>query len=128
MPLLANPFAITMLSTHTTMLKGSSSLLTSCRGYVVNNIKKRMELVTEALETSQTMNSLGTMAHSFLEHLQEKLKDEENFYLNTILPFGTIVNNMTEIKRGQQDLPSKNWIGQLNACWKEKVKNLHLIV
>ena len=35
---------------------------------------------------------------------------------------------MTETRRRQQDLPSKNWIAQLNACWKEKVKNLHLIV
>jgi hypothetical protein len=35
---------------------------------------------------------------------------------------------MIETKRRQQDLPSKNQIGQLNACWKEKVKNLHLIV
>jgi hypothetical protein len=25
-------------------------------------------------------------------------------------------------------MPSPNWINQLNACWKEKVKNLHLIV
>ena len=62
-----------------------------------------------------------------LQHLQAELKDEENFYLKTVLPFGTIVNNMTEKKR-EQDLPSKNWISQLNACWKEKVKNLHLIV
>jgi hypothetical protein len=35
---------------------------------------------------------------------------------------------MIETRRRQQDLPSKNRIGQLNACWKEKVKNLHLIV
>jgi hypothetical protein len=63
-----------------------------------------------------------------LEHLQAELKDEEHFYLNMVLPFGTIVNNMTETKRREQDLPSKNRIGQLNACWKEKVKNLHLIV
>jgi hypothetical protein len=35
---------------------------------------------------------------------------------------------MTEMRRRQQDLPSKNRITQLNACWKEKVKNLHLIV
>jgi hypothetical protein len=108
MPLLANPLAITMLSTHTTMLKGSSSLLTSCRGYVVNNIKKRMELVTEVWETSQTMNSLGTRSHSLLEHLQEELRDEEHFYLNIVLPFGIIVNNMTETERRQQDFPSKN--------------------
>ena len=74
------------------------------------------------------MTSLGTREHNFLEHLQAELKDEENFYLNTVLPFGTIVNNMIETIRRQQDLPSKNWIGQLNACWKEKLKNMHLIV
>jgi hypothetical protein len=57
-----------------------------------------------------------------------ELKDEEHFYLNIVLFIGTIVNNMTETKRREQDIPSKNWIGQLNACWKEKVKNLHLNV
>jgi hypothetical protein len=62
---------------------------------VENNIKKRMELVIEAWETSQTMTSLGTRAQNLLEHLQAELKDEEHFYLNAILPFGTIVNNMT---------------------------------
>jgi len=62
---------------------------------VENNIKKKMELVTEAWETSQTMTSLGTRAHNLLEHLQVELKDEEHFCLNTVLPFGTIVNNMT---------------------------------
>jgi hypothetical protein len=35
---------------------------------------------------------------------------------------------MTETKRIQQDPPSKTRIGQLNACWKEKMKNLLLIV
>jgi hypothetical protein len=35
---------------------------------------------------------------------------------------------MTETRRRQHDIPSKNRITQLNACWKEKVKNLHLIV
>jgi hypothetical protein len=54
-----------------------------------------MELVTETWKTSQTITSLGTRAHSFLKHLQEKLKYEEHFYLKMILPFGTIVNNMT---------------------------------
>jgi hypothetical protein len=73
--LLANPLAIAMLATPATKVKGSSNLLTSCRRYVENNIKKRMELVTEAWETSQTMSSLGTKAHSLLEHLQAELKD-----------------------------------------------------
>ena len=45
-----------------------------------------------------------------------------------VIPFGTIVKNMIKTKRREQDLPSKNRISQLNPCWKEKVKNLHLIV
>jgi hypothetical protein len=128
MPLLANHLEIAMPATPAAKFKGSSSLLASCRGYVENNIKKRMELVTEAWETSQNMNSLGTRAHNLLEHFLAELKDEEHFYLNTVIPFGTIVNNMTKTRRRKQELPSKNQIGQLNACWKEKVKNLHLIV
>jgi hypothetical protein len=128
MPLLVIPLAIAMPATPATKLKGSSSLLTSCRGYVENNIKKRMELIVEAWETSQTMASLGTRAHTLLEHLQADFKNEERFYLDTVAPFGTHVNKMTKTRRRQQDLPSKKWITQLNACWKEKVKNLHLIV
>jgi hypothetical protein len=87
-----------------------------------------MELVIEAWKISQTITSLGTRAHSLLEPLQAKLKYEENFFLKMVIPFGKIVNNMTETKRREEDIPSKNCTGQLNACWKEKVKNLHLIV
>jgi hypothetical protein len=87
MPLLASPLAIAMPATPAAKLKGSSSLLASCRGYVENNIKKRMELITEAWETSQTMASLGTRAHNLLEHLQMDLKNEESFYLDTVIPF-----------------------------------------
>jgi hypothetical protein len=35
-------------ATHVSKLKGSSSLLTSCRGYLEKNIKKIMELITES--------------------------------------------------------------------------------
>jgi hypothetical protein len=48
MPLLASPLAIAMPVTLVAKLKGSSSLLALCRGFVENNIKKRMELITEA--------------------------------------------------------------------------------
>jgi hypothetical protein len=115
MPFIASPLAIAMPATPATKLQGSSSLLASCIGYVENNVKKRMELIVETRETSQTMASLGTKVHTFLEHLQEDLKNEECFYLDTILPFGTHVNNMKETRRIQHDLPSKNWITQLNA-------------
>ena len=56
------------------------------------------------------------------------LKNEEGFYLDMVIPFGINVTNMTEMRRTEEDLPSPNRIKQLNACWKEKVKNLHLIV
>jgi hypothetical protein len=128
MPLLASPLAIAMPATPATKLKGSSSFLASCRGYVEKNIKKRMELITEAWETSQTMDSLGTRAHNLLELLQTDLKNEETFYLDMVIPFSFHVNNMADMTRRQHDLPSKIWITQLEACWKEKVKNLYLIV
>jgi uncharacterized protein YeeX (DUF496 family) len=60
--------------------------------------------------------------------LQADLKNEEGFYLDAVVPFGINVTNMTEMRRREEDLPSPNRIKQLNACWKEKVKNLHLIV
>jgi hypothetical protein len=110
MSFLSSPLAITMPATPIAKLKGSSKLLSSCRGYVENNIKKIMEMIVEAWETSQTITSLGTRAHNLLKHLQADLKDEEHFYLDMVLPFGNIVNNMSETRRRQQDLSSKNWI------------------
>ena len=62
------------------------------------------------------------------EHLQADLKNEERFYIDTVIPFGIHVSNMTDMRRREEVLPSPNRITQLNACWKEKVKNLHLIV
>jgi hypothetical protein len=95
MPLISSPLAIVMPTTPVAKLKGSSSLLSSRRGYVENNIKKIMDMIVESWETSQTMASLGTRADNLLERLQAELKNEERFYLDIVLPFGTIVNNMT---------------------------------
>jgi hypothetical protein len=128
MPLLVDHLAIAMPGTPAPNVKASSTMLASCKGYVENNIKKQMELVTQAWKISQTIPFLGTKAHSFLELLQAKLKDEEKFFLKMVIPFGKIANNMTEIKRREEDLPSKNQIAQLDACWKQKLNNLHLIV
>jgi hypothetical protein len=128
LPVLASPLAMIGPTTPATKLKGSASLLTSARGYVEKNIKKIMELITEAWEMSKSMVSFGTRAHAFHEYLQEDLKNEEGFYLDAVVPFGFKVTNMTELRRREEDLPSPNWIKQLNACWKEKVKNLNIIV
>jgi hypothetical protein len=50
LPLLASPLSIVRPITPTVKLKGSSSLLTSTKGYVEININKRVALITEAWE------------------------------------------------------------------------------
>jgi hypothetical protein len=65
MPLLSSPLAIAILATHVAKLKGSSILITSCRGYVEKNIKKTFEMITKSWETSQSMASLRTREHDF---------------------------------------------------------------
>jgi hypothetical protein len=69
LPVLASPLAMIGPTTPATKLKGSSSLLTSSRGYVEKNIKKKMELITEAWEMSKDMVSFGMRAHAFHEYL-----------------------------------------------------------
>jgi hypothetical protein len=48
LPVLSSPLVMITPTTLVAKMKGSSSLLTSSRGYVENNIKKIMELITEA--------------------------------------------------------------------------------
>jgi hypothetical protein len=95
---------------------------------VENNIKKIMELITEAWEISKSMVSFGTKAHNFYEYLQEDLKNDKCFYLNVVVLFGVRVTNMIELRRREEDLPPSNCIKQLNSCYKENVKNLNGIV
>jgi hypothetical protein len=70
LPILSSPFTMIGPTTPATKLKGSLSLLTSSRCYVEKNIKKIMELITEAWEMSKNMVSFGTRAHAFHEYLQ----------------------------------------------------------
>jgi hypothetical protein len=70
----------------------------------------------------------GSRVHAFHEYLQANLKNEEGFYLDVMVPFGVKVSNMSELKRREEDLPSPSRIKQLNACWKEKIKNLNNII
>jgi hypothetical protein len=131
MPLLHSSLRIAMSATKctpATNLKGSSSFLASSRGYVEKNINKRMELITKSWETSHNMDSLGNRAHKLLLLLQTDLKNEESFYVHMVIPFAFHVDNMAEIRRRQHDIPSNKWLTQLEACWKEKVKNLYVIV
>jgi hypothetical protein len=117
-PLFAIPLEKTMHITPATKLKGSSNLLTSYRGYVEKNIKKIMYLIIEASETSQNIASFRMRENYFHEHLQENLKNEERFYLQTVIPFDNHVINISDLKRRQEDIPSPNRIKQLKGCWK----------
>jgi hypothetical protein len=118
LPMLASPLAMIMPTTPATNLKGPASLFTSAGGYVEKNIKRRMELITEAWEMSKSMVSFGTRAHAFHEYLQEDLKNEKGFYFDEVVPFGVKVTIMKELRRSEVDLPSPDRINQLNACWK----------
>jgi hypothetical protein len=127
-PEFSSPLAKTVPATPATKLKGSSSLLASCRALVENNIKKRMQLVTEAWETSQNIASFRKRENDLHEHLQTNLKNDQHFYEQMLTPFSNHAINNSDLKRRQEDLPSPKRIKQLKACWKKKVKNLQLIV
>jgi hypothetical protein len=124
LPLLSIPLTIVRPTLLAIKLKKYSSLLTSAKIYVERTIKKRMALITEAWEISKNIASFGSRAHALHEYLQYDLKNEEGFYLDVVLTFGNKVSNMTELRRGEEDLPSPSSIQQLNACWKEKIKKL----
>jgi hypothetical protein len=128
LPLFSTPLEMVVPTTPTEKLKGSTSLLTLTRGYVEKNIRKRRELITKAWEMSKNMVSFGTREHAFHEYLQIDLKNEQGFYLDAVLPFGVKVTGMTEFRRRHDELPSLDRIDQLNACWKEKVKNMNCII
>jgi hypothetical protein len=77
---------------------------------------------------SKSMLSFGVGAHAFHEYLEEDLKKEQGFYFDAIVTFGVKFTSMKELRRREEDVPSLDQINQLNACWKEKVKNLNCIV
>lgn len=128
LPILANPLSMVKTTIPTIKLKGYSSLITKVKSYVEKNIKKRMPLITKAWEVSKNIVSFGSTAHAFHGYLQVDLKNKEGFYTDFLLPFGIKVSNMTELRRREEDLPSPSRIKPLNACWKEKIKNLSNIL
>jgi hypothetical protein len=128
LPFFSSPMTIVGLAMPAAKIKGSSSLLTSVRSCVENNIKKRMALITKAWEISKSIISFGSRVHAFLEYLHANLKNEEGLYLDIVVPFGIKVTDILEIKRREEDLPSPSRIKQLNACWKEKIKNSNNIL
>jgi hypothetical protein len=109
-------------------MKVSSTLLALPRSLIENNIKKIMQLVTEAWEASQNIVSFQKKANDLLEHLQENLKNDQRFCEQVLTPFSNHAINTSELKRTQENLPSPKRTKKVKACWKKKFKNLELIV
>jgi hypothetical protein len=95
LPILASPLTMIKPTAPSINFKGSSSLLTTVGNYVEKNIKKIMSLVIEAWEVSKIIFSFGSREHAFHEYLQADFKNEEGFYIDVVLPFGTKFSNMT---------------------------------
>jgi hypothetical protein len=110
-----SPLAKIVPATLAAKLKGSSSLLTPCRAFVEKNINKRIQLITEAWETSQNIASFRKRANDLHGHLQMNFKNEECFYEQMVTPFSNHAINISDLKRRQEDLPSPKWIKQLKA-------------
>jgi uncharacterized protein YeeX (DUF496 family) len=127
-PVFVSPLAKIVPATPAAKLKGSSGILTSYRAFTEKKIKKRMQLITEASETSQSRASFRKRAKDLHEHLQKNLKNEEHFYEQMVTPFANYSINNLDLKRRQEDIPSPKRIKQLKACWQKKVKNPQLIV
>jgi hypothetical protein len=127
-PEFASPLAKNVPATTAAKMKVSSTLLACSRALVENNIKKRMQLVTEAWETSQNLVSFRKKANDLLEHLEANLKNDQRFCEQVLTPFSNHVVNTSELKRRQEKLPSPKRTKKVKACWQKKVKNLELIV
>jgi hypothetical protein len=127
-PEFASPLAKNVPATTAAKIKVSSTLLASSRALVENNIKKRMQLVTEAWETSQNIASFRKRANDLQEHLQANLKNDQRFCEQVLTHFSNHAINTSDLKRRQENLPSPKRTKKLKACWQKKVKNLELIV
>jgi hypothetical protein len=115
-------------ATTAAKIKVSSTLFALSRSLVEDNIKKRMQLVTEAWETSQFITSFRKRANDLHEHLQVNLKNVQHFCEQVLTSFSNHAINTLDLKRRQENLPSPKRTKQLKACWKKKVKNPEVIV
>jgi hypothetical protein len=127
-PGFASPLEKIMHATTAMKMKVSSTLLACSRALVENNINKRMQVVTEAWETSQNVVSFRKKANDLLEQLETNLKNEQLLCDQVLAPFSKYADNTSELKRRQEKLPSPKRTKKLKACWQKKVVNLHLIV
>jgi hypothetical protein len=115
-PEFASPLEKIMPTTTAAKMKVSSTLLACSRALVDNNINKRMQLVTEAWETSQNLVSFGKKANGLLEQLETNLKNEQLFRDQVLAPFAKYVDNTSKLKRRQEKLPSSKRTKKVKSC------------
>lgn len=115
-PKFANPLAKNVPTTIAAKMKVSSTLLASSRTLVDNNIKKIMQLVTEAWETSQNIVSFRNKANDLLEHLQANLKNDQHLCEQMLTHFANHAINTSELKIRQENLPSPKRTKNVKAC------------
>jgi hypothetical protein len=65
-------------------LKGSSSLLMVVIKYIGDGIKKRVDLILEILELSQSLATFSTRVFHFKEYLQKYLENDEGLYKESV--------------------------------------------
>jgi hypothetical protein len=72
-------------------VKGISSLITTTRHFVEQNIKKRMSLIVELWDMAKSFTSLGLRIQNTKEYLNSDLKNDEGFYTDGVVMFTTRV-------------------------------------
>jgi hypothetical protein len=83
-------------------LRGTSSLLTSIRRYVGENIKKIMSLILETWELENNFVSLGSRMTNFRQYLQDDLENDEEFYKGVVSTFVAKVSSVSELWRKER--------------------------
>jgi hypothetical protein len=98
-------------------VKGDSSSIMTTQHFVEHNIKKRMSLVLELWDMTNSFASPGLRIQNTKEYLNSDLKNDEGFYTDGFVMFTTKVATMTKKMRKHENIPSLSCIKQLKSYW-----------
>jgi hypothetical protein len=87
--------------------------LSGVRLYVVENINKRLEIISQAWEVGTSLWNLSQRITSFIEYLKKYLEHDEGFYNNEVKNFIAWVTSLSDHHGNQQQLPSNKRIKQI---------------
>jgi hypothetical protein len=130
-PLFANPLAILPVEKALPSTLGTSKpitkalqLLNGVRGYVVENINKRLDIIRHAWEVSITLRNLSKRITNFTEHLRKYLEHDQAYYQNEVSTFIARVTSMNEYQRNQKWIPSDKRIKKIKVGWEAQINVL----